>query len=244
VGVAPSEIYTDDGRRLICNPLMEKLYELWCEMVDAVGRVDATVVNGDSVDGPDTKAKGIGVWSTNLYEQVNNAADLLKMIHCNKFIGTQGSNYHVETNMSCDKLLMEKVGGTWNINQEIDCDNIKFHFRHKMGYSKNPQSRPGKLKGERIDAERHREIRGHYDIIGRHHIHRYGVSGGSSLVDGRDEWEISGPGWKWMDDFISTGSMDYPDVGYVLFYVDGSEVTWEQHVCQIDEDITTSKCVL
>lgn len=241
VAVSLPEVYTHDGMRICYNPLQEKLYNLWCDMVDNVGRVDAVVVNGDSVDGTDSKAKGIGDWTTNLYEQVDVATDLLKMIHCNTYFGTQGSNYHVETNVSCDKLLMDKLGGKWNINIDLDCDNVRMHFRHKVGYSKNPQSRPGQLKSERVAANRHEARKGHYNVLCRSHVHRYVVSGGSSLNDGSDEWEISGPGWKWMDDFISTGSMDIPDVGYILFYVDGDEYTWEQHVCQIDEDITTTK---
>jgi hypothetical protein len=239
--VSLPEVVTDDGMTWKQNPLQEKLYDMWCEMVDYVGRVDAVVVNGDSVDGDDHKAKGLGAWSTDLDKQVDVAVDLLKMIKCNKFFGTQGSNYHVNTNISCDKMVMKKLNGQYAMNIDLDVEDVTMHFRHNGGYSKNPQARPSKLRSSRMEANRNEHLTGHYQILGFSHAHNYSVSGGANEKDGSDEWEICGPAWKWKDDFISSKSMDTPDIGYVLFYVEGEQYTWEQYVRKVDVDITTSR---
>jgi hypothetical protein len=235
------EVVTDDGMIWKQNPLQEQLYDMWCEMIRYVGHVDAVVVNGDSVDGDDRHAKGLGVWTTDLNKQVEVAAELLRMIDTDMFYGTQGSNYHVNTNSSCDKQVMKELGGEYAMNIDLDVEDITMHFRHNGGYSKNPQARPSKLRSSRMEANRNEHLTGHYQIICFSHAHNYSVSGGANEKDFTDEWEICGPAWKWKDDFISSKSMDTPDIGYVLFYVDEDQYTWEQHINKMQIDITTSR---
>ena len=82
-------------------------------MVDDVGKVDAVINLGDTCDGTNRKSSGTGLWTTDINLQMEVAKDLLSMVKTNKYVGVQGSYYHVGDNLSSDRSIINGLGGTF-----------------------------------------------------------------------------------------------------------------------------------
>ena len=61
VSIMPPEVTVDEGakkRRITSNAIQKYIYSKWEDMVDSVGKVDACIVLGDSIEGPNYKSRG------------------------------------------------------------------------------------------------------------------------------------------------------------------------------------------
>ena len=215
VSVMPDEVYLGEAERknrISSNHLQKFIYKQWVDMVETVGKVDACIVLGDSVEGPNRKSKGIGLWTSDISEQVRVAAHLLDMVKTKKYIGVQGSFYHVEDNLSSDKAVINSLKGDFNDECVVVSGKTRIHCSHAVGVSSSSTAyRPTPIAREMMLATINKEEYGKYDLILRGHAHYYvEVRFGSSKG-------VICPCWKGRDEFVARKTLAFlPHLGYVL----------------------------
>ena len=215
VSVMPDEVYLGEAERknrISSNHLQKFIYKQWVDMVETVGKVDACIVLGDSVEGPNRKSKGIGLWTSDISEQVRVAANLLDMVKTRKYIGVQGSFYHVEDNLSSDKAVINSLKGDFNDECVVVSGKTRIHCSHAVGVSSSSTAyRPTPIAREMMLATINKEEYGKYDLILRGHAHYYvEVRFGSSKG-------IICPCWKGRDEFVARKTLAFlPHLGYIL----------------------------
>jgi predicted phosphodiesterase len=211
----PDEVYLGEAERknrISSNHLQKFIYKQWVDMVETVGKVDACIVLGDSVEGPNRKSKGIGLWTSDISEQVRVAANLLDMVKTKKYIGVQGSFYHVEDNLSSDKAVINSLKGDFNDECVVVSGKTRIHCSHAVGVSSSSTAyRPTPIAREMMLATINKEEYGKYDLILRGHAHYYvEVRFGSSKG-------VICPCWKGRDEFVARKTLAFlPHLGYVL----------------------------
>lgn len=215
--LTPSENHQSDISRF--------LYDKWKEMIKYVGPIDVLVVNGDSVEGPNVKDDGFGLITSDVHEQCKMVVELLRPFKDAQFIFTNGSKYHVGTNMNGDRIACMLLDGEWfGMQGTIDVEGVKINVRHSINYSSQPNSRATAQRGEQtIAAMQDEDI----DIFIRSHTHKFVYSGNERYL------HITTPCWKGVDDFITKKSIEKTDCGWILITVDGSDFTWEHHIFRI-----------
>lgn len=225
-GMLPRDYYNADrDLHLQQSHVQEMLFEQWENMVHSVGAVDAVICNGDIVDGLNRKSKGKDIQVTDMMVQCDIARQLLSMIDCHRFIFTQGSNYHIGDNPSCDEMICTMMKGEWFGHfGDVMFDNITMNVQHWKSYSKNNHGGFDSMMGD-IDQLR---LQGdEADIYIRSHIHNFKYSGGSNYL------AVATPCWKGMDGFTSEKSQKRPDNGYILFNIEGSDYSWDYNIFKI-----------
>lgn len=218
--------------------IQRDLYRYWEEMVDYVGRVDAVVANGDLIDGPNQIEEGIGTWTTDIDLQARTAASLLALIKSPRYYILQGSGYHTKRNISGDRLVATHLSGMrrdaiWcGYTLAMDVDRVRFHVKHKVGIA------PSALRSEREKIARHASVYGAIDVLVRSHKHVFEFYGQ------RGEINLVTPGFKGRDSFVAERNPHPPDVGFILFEVEGSNYRYDPVVSQITKDNTITKATL
>ena len=136
-------------------PERKALYRAWCAATRGPWTApDALVIDGDAVDGQGRKRGGAEQWTTDLLEQVEHAADLIRMWGARRFYVLRGSGYHVEvgaTGVCAEELLARKLHAEPYPNQEhvpedrrersgydwyLTFDRLTFHIAHEIGVSR------------------------------------------------------------------------------------------------------------
>lgn len=220
-GLSPWDNYSSD--------ISNFLYNKWKEMVKYVGDIDMVIVNGDCVDGSNYKDDGFGLFTSDIHEQCMMVRDLFEPFRKMgvQFVFTDGSKYHVGSNLNGDRISCMLLGGEWlGKDGFIQAENIKIHARHVINYSSQPNSRSTAQRGEQTIAAMQDED---VDIFIRSHTHKFVYSGNERYL------HITTPCWKGVDDFIRKKSIEKSDCGWVLITVDGSEYSWEHHVFRIPD---------
>ena len=98
-----------------------KITDWWVHCSEELGHINRLHINGEPIDGSNVKQAGDGV-DANLNMQMENAAELIKMIHADKITLTRGSGYHTQINgMNLDETFARMVGAE-KCNQWFDVD--------------------------------------------------------------------------------------------------------------------------
>lgn len=221
VSVMPDEVTIDDGpkkRRITSNAIQKYIFSKWKDMVSSVGKVDACIVLGDSIEGSNYKSKGLGLWTSDMEVQINTATALLSMIKTKKYVGVQGSYYHVGDNVSSDMAVINNLGGTFGDELCINTGKHRIHLSHQVGVSSSATAyRPTPIAREMMLATINKEEYGKYDIILRGHAHYYvEVRFGSSKG-------VICPCWKGRDEYVARKTLAFlPHLGYIL--IDGDTI--------------------
>lgn len=212
------------------NSIQRRLYSWWKEMVDEIGSVDAVVVNGDICEGVNRKEDGEGV-ELSVKDQICEAEDLLGMIETKRYYGTQGTGYHTKKNPSSDWQVIHGLKGTFDNEIPLTIERIRFHFSHKVGISSSGQMYHGTpISKEMMVAHLNREQMGKFDVIVRGHAHYFFYVGSKSSL------AIIAPCWKGRDSFVAQHSLKWnPDIGWLLFEIDGDSYSWEHHIKKLDQ---------
>lgn len=72
------------------------LYAAWSELAKEWAEPDILIANGDCIEGQARKESGVPCWSTDLDDQLNCAAILLRMFKASKSYVIEGTGYHVD----------------------------------------------------------------------------------------------------------------------------------------------------
>lgn len=214
------------------NGVQRKLFRWWKEMISAVGHVDACVVNGDTCEGTNRKQKGEHI-GMDVKDQILGAVDMLSMIDCEKWYGTQGTGYHTDNNPSSDWYVTDKLQGQFGHELVLNVDKKRFHFCHKVGVSSSGQMYHGTpLSKEQMVAKLNKESMGGFDVIARSHAHYFYYTGSSSNL------AVITPCWKGRDPHAQEHSLKWnPEIGYVYFDVEDEMLNWYHHVDKFPKDL-------
>ena len=149
------------------------------------------------------------------------------MLDCDKFIGTQGSNYHTENNMSLDNHVTKRLNGTFGTEMFVNVEGVRFHVRHTTPFRKQPQMQAFGIVNDMINAEYDKNTFGNTDVFIRSHMHRYSFVGWNGALG------MICPAWKWRDGFVKSRNVMSNDLGFVVFDVTGDEYKWTPKLFKI-----------
>lgn len=222
------------------------------------GAPDVLIHGGDIIEGQDRKQAGLGSVTSNLLEQCDHAADLLRMWRAKRIFITKGSGYHVEADHSgfqCEeyiarKLVAEECPGQEHLPVDsrdraswhwyLTLAGVTFHVSHHIGvssvfhYKSTPTARE-MLYAKLNDMLRHETEQYRTNVVLRAHAHYYNAlefSGSLGIVL---------PCWKGLDDFAQKkGAIAYsPDIGFVGFEVENGVIVnreyWKIRLDQIQK---------
>jgi hypothetical protein len=175
---------------------------------------------GDLVDGFDIKGRGKGMWTTDINQQISTAASLLSMIRTDKYVGVQGSYYHVGDNVSSDQSVLKELYGVHGDELSLNVDGSRIHASHFVGVSSSGSSyRPTPIAREMMLASINQEEYGKYKLILRGHAHYYvrvSFSNSTGLIC---------PCWTGRDAFVARQTLAFnPHLGYVLVTIHKGEM--------------------
>ena len=225
------------------NPIQEFLWKEWKFMCDKIGHVDIVCLVGDMVDGPNKKGEGVGTWTTNMEDQIDNVVKLLKMIDTDRFVGVLGSLYHTKDNLNCDAEVLRRLGSKeWDWDMCLSVDDIKFHVKHTVGTTRSTfMYRPTKIAREMLLLMQNKEKMGEFDFIVRGHVHTemYLDMLGSTGMAG-----FTLPCWKARDDFVKRYISDSGDHGWYLFDVKGKRYTRYNRTFHISKELNIREVVV
>lgn len=192
---------------------------------------DIVVVNGDICEGTNYRSNGTGNWTNDLAMQMQTARELLEMIDCDVFIGTQGSGYHTGKNPSLDQKVIEQMDGQFGVEKFLNLQGIRFHLRHATPFSSDPRSQPARLGRDMANAVTDEAAFGHVDVFVRSHLHRF------SSLQTCGQLGVITPGWKARDDFVKERNLLNADIGFVLFNIKNGSYTWQQYVTKLPRNM-------
>ena len=227
------------------NNLQKSLYQAWVESIDALTqKPNAVVINGEPIDGANSKQLGNQSWTTNINDQINDSAKIINLIprKSNLFF-IRGSGYHVDKEgTNYESTLADKVKATkyrvfkGEIEKESDYyANIKmngklFSFTHHIGFNRWAAYRTTALAREMAAMHFEKDKLLPYDIIVRSHVHYF------VHVRFVHTFGFTTPAWKFPDGHLFRGGLGgtTPDIGSVEVIVESNgKVLIEPHIMKL-----------
>jgi len=223
----------------ISASLQEKLWTWWNRMIENVGKVDLTVVNGDAIDGMQYRDRGKYVWTTDWREQAKWCAELLSTIKSKRFYFTSGSGYHVGSNPQAEATVADIMRGmgyqTFHATDFfLKKHGRRIHFCHHINVSKsNWQTRTSMLARELTLALLNEKHFGEFDGVVRSHAH-YHIK-----TEFANKFAMILPAWQARTPFVAKNSLGWvSDIGYVVCTITPNrEFEFEREVWAIKEPI-------
>lgn len=157
------------------------LYEAWCGLAKEWSEPDLLVCNGDAIEGQARKESGVPCWSTDLDDQIECAASLLKLYKARKYYMVDGTGYHVDAGGKSlehhigERIRAEKIGIAGARSDDelfLKIDGVTFHFAHHISigtgwYKTTPLAR------ELVFALLNESDKHRVDIVCRSHVHYF-----------------------------------------------------------------------
>lgn len=205
------------------------LYECFCKVRDAVGKVDYVFDLGDSCDGWNPREQGEDRVAEEK-RQVEMAVKIRRMIRGSpKFFCVDGSEYHRGKRL-LDEQVAEKVGSPpdprWHKHaaptRTIEIEGVKFNIGHFITVSSSTwQYRTTPIARELILAKLN-EIPA--NVVLRGHAHYMAYAGYITSLG------MICPGWQTKSQFVGRKwMMNEPRWGCVLFRVKDGRYDWSIH---------------
>ena len=226
------------------SPNQRKLLEGWLDCIDNVSqKPTALVINGEPVDGDNKKTLGDSTWTTNLNDQMNDFAKLIKEIRYDNLIFVKGSGYHVTKDATnFEQTLAERLGARKyksvmgnQTSADYEC-NIEMYgkhinFTHHVSYSGWWLYRSTPIAKELVKMHfAHRENGFHTDIAIRSHVHYY------TEVRFPHTIGLSTPAWKFPDGFMyRKGEPELPTIGNIEIIIEpNGHILIEPHLVEVE----------
>lgn len=157
--------------------IRQELYRRWQDCASGPWHApDALIIDGDIVDGANSRKGGYGLWTTDLDEQAESAAELIKMWDAKEIYILRGSAYHVQlqnSSMFVEERVARLVDAVEYPDQGhvsarkrersgwhwfLSVNNITFHVQHKISVSKLWHYRTTPLAREMLWVKLHGTI--------------------------------------------------------------------------------------
>jgi len=210
------------------NNVQKAIKKIWQEMLTDLEthRLTAGINLGDSTDGTDYHGQGKSNDTSDKFEQINIAYNLMQQIPTDTWFCVSGSGYHVGSNLCDDQILADKLGAKYGSELVLDIDSSRIHCSHKVGISMSATAyRPTAIAREMMLATINQDEYGKFKAILRGHAHYYcrvQFGGSQGLIC---------PCWKGRDIFAQERSLALmPHLGYVIMKVGNGKVDFEPHI--------------
>jgi hypothetical protein len=190
------------------------LYDCWNHFIENVGYGDLLVLMGDLIEGSNAKAKGTGLHTTDLGEQIKGAIHLLEPLrkrftHC---IRANGTPYHEDQYSILDwadsELEISESSQILNVKLDEGILNIAHH--PQGGSSTMLGSKMDKMLKNMLIASNSGKLNKVRWMV-RAHLHEF------ALYNNRNTTIVQTPCWKLADFYFK--KMNYeayqPDIGWV-----------------------------
>ena len=205
----------------------------WLEVsIQALGRVDFVVDNGDLVDGKGKRSGGTEVIFPDRKDQVEMAVQ----VHRTLFPGAErflsyGTPYHTGEEEDWEKQVAQELNCQIGSEDTIDVRGLLINFKHQVSRSVIPHGRFTPIARDRLWNLLWAE-RGEYpkaDLLLRSHVHYFNHCGEA-------DWEaitlpaLQGYGTK----YGARRMTGVVDIGFVVIDVTSkTEYTWEKRILRL-----------
>jgi hypothetical protein len=235
-GMMPPDFATSAGAPMIQNVGQKYLWECWLNLCQRVSELPifAVVVNGDSIEGEERRAKGAELCLSLMADQSECAAVCLRKLKAAikskpPFFVIRGTPYHDSEAGREAEAVAEKIGarpytgyGAGRLCRralDLEHDGVVVNFSHGTSvagglYRATPPDREAvwsALAGKDGKVPR-------ADALVRAHAHHF------VRVEHPSKHAIIGPCWQLQTDYMGKNSVYrmLPDIGAVLIWVDGA----------------------
>jgi hypothetical protein len=234
---------TELGTVHLPNKLQLALNEAWYNCIDDLEQKPTLlVVNGEPCDGANKKQVGQQSWTTNVYDQLEDASKLLKDIPYENLIFVRGSTYHVQIDgTNFEEIIAKQMGaekykayggeGLTDYYALIEMYGKTFNFTHHIGYNKWAAYRTTALAREMAGMVFEKDKIGRADVIIRSHVHYF------VHIEFTHSHGLTTPAWKFPDAHLFRGGIagTTPDVGMVEFIIESNgRIEVIKHIAELD----------
>ncbi len=225
------------------NKLQKVLFNAWQDSIDSLSKkADLLVINGEPMDGANPRQLGQQSWTTDINDQMEDSAKLIKMIPHDNLMFVRGSGYHVQVGATnYEEVLANRMGATGykayggsgltDYYAFVDINKKMFNFTHHVGFNKWAAYRTTaiarELAGMHFEAGKLHKA----DVIVRSHVHYF------VHVEFPHTPGVSTPAWKFPDAHLFRGGVagTTPDVGCVEFIIEPNEdVIVKKHIAELE----------
>ena len=239
LAVSPLSFEMSDGSTFKANKVQRALNRAWVESATKWLHPDILVINGEPIDGQGPKSRGVEQWTTNYLDQIDAAAELVRMWGAKKIFLTMGSGYHIEQGgVSVEEIFGQRVGaqkvdGRYVTDELfLEVEGVTMNVAHHIASSVsgwNYRSTP--IAKEMMLGQLVQSSKWPFDILVRSHVHYYWV------VESAGKLGLITPAWELQTSFMKKkGTMgSVPDIGAVRFIVDGKTHHHEKLLYRLDE---------
>lgn len=208
----------------------EELYNIFLEKVNFYKPIDILVVNGDAIEGKNSRQGSTELITADRNEQVEMAVSCINEIEAKDIIILYGTPYHSGEEDDWELQIAKRVNAkSIGSHEWIDVYGKVFDFKHKVASSSVPYGRATPLLREQLWnilwAER--GLQPNSDFIIRSHVHY-----ASSIRNSMNKYTITTPGLQGFGSKFGarqcSGTIDI-GVTYFMIYSDSS-VYWEFNI--------------
>jgi hypothetical protein len=216
---SPEPVIGESGGAYKPNKLQKILYNAWVDSIDSLTqKPKLLVINGEPMDGANPRQLGQQSWTTDINDQMEDSAKLIKLIPYDNLMFVRGSGYHVQSGATnYEEVLAQRIGATGykayggsgltDYYAFVDINGKMFNFTHHVGFNKWAAYRTTAISRELVHVE---------------FPHTHGVST---------------PAWKFPDAHLFRGGVagTTPDVGCVEFIIEPNEdVIVKKHIAELE----------
>jgi hypothetical protein len=147
------------------------------------------------------------------------------MVKSSRYIGVQGSYYHVGDNLSSDKSVIEGFGGQFGDELAVVVGDKRIHICHDIGVSSSGLAyRTTPIAQQMMVAALNPEYK-NFDLIMRGHSHYF------VRVSFQNTTGLIAPCWCGRDEFVARRSLAFnPHLGYIVLEVSKENIDVQPHL--------------
>ena len=225
------------------NKLQIALRGAWYNCIDELTQKPTLlVVNGEPCDGANRRQVGQQSWTTNVYDQLNDAKKLINTIPYQNLMFTRGSGYHVQQDgTNFEEIIAREMGATkyrayggeglTDYYALAEIHGKIFNFTHHIGFNKWAAYRTTALAREMAGMVFEKDKMGKADVIVRSHVHYF------VHVEFTHTHGFTTPAWKFPDAHLFRSGLagTTPDVGMVEVIIEpNGEILVQKHIAEME----------
>lgn len=173
-GLTPPEFFESKFHKR--ERMQQEAWESYRSITETWRAPDILILNGDAIEGLQSKQGGAELVVTDRLKQVEIAVDCLKLWHAKQIFMTYGTKYHVGEQAEDFEYQIAKhpdIQATIEGRLFLDIEGMTFDIRHKVGSSSIPHGRATAVIKEMMwDLIEEAVGTGpHIDVVVRSHAH-------------------------------------------------------------------------
>ena len=226
----PDMKYHQTDTMVDLNKQQEIIWEAWVECSKLYGDCDLLMMNAEALEGyrnPDT-------WSTDPFDQIENAKKLLLMFNAKKYMFTRGSDWHVKVDQGghlyAEDMLAKEMGaaktqGFWApVEHWLNIDGCIINFAHHISGTRVPQYRSTAITREMFVTHVNQKHLHNAKTIVRSHVQYFWH------VESEHHHAFITPGWQLRTPYAVQylGNGGVASLGMIRFRIVDGKFDWHE----------------